>query len=323
MSRWHALIGLARPPMIPYVWLLVLAGFGWAHWDRALRMRGAAELLGVLFAWLLLHAGTLWLNAAVDQDEGDVLFGDVVSVPEGIEREAGAALVLALFLGTVAGVGPAILICVGLAVAYSHRGLLWKAHPVAGPLTNWLGYGLATPYAGWAVVGVDPNLRTVVVWGVVSVTVLGCYFAAQAFQYEEDRDRGYRTLVVTHGPLVTVQVARACIGAGVIAGLTLAATGWLPRLCLLGAPMGWWTDRWIRTALREEGPLGVAWARGLTARLLTTGLVGLGLAGTVYAYESVSNVPVAGLGTAGGHPSDRPRLPPSALAAWENAQSSR
>ena len=110
-----------------------------------------------------------------------------------------------------------------------------------------------------------------------------------------------------------------CIGLGLVGGLALAAAGWLPRLCLLGAPGWWFVDRWLVTWAGQPGGGSEAWARGLARRLLFTGLVGLGLAFAEYAIESVRGEPVAGLGTAAGHPSDRPRLPPAELARWERA----
>ena len=39
-----ALYALARPKLLPYVLLLTTAGYGWAHWDRALTMRGGTRV---------------------------------------------------------------------------------------------------------------------------------------------------------------------------------------------------------------------------------------------------------------------------------------
>jgi hypothetical protein len=144
------------------------------------------------------------------------------------------------------------------------------------------------------------------------------YFAAQAFQADEDRDRGYRTLVATHGPTVVLRTARACITAAIAGGLLLAAMGWLPRACLLCLP-GWWLlDRWL--VAWTEAPAGgsASWAKGFTQRLLWVGLVGLLGAFLDYAWDSHEGRPVAGLGTAAGHPTDRPRLPPRQMRVWEH-----
>src|SRR5688572_28972897 len=72
---------LARPGGAVCVAALPLLGWGFAHWDHA---RGAAGVTGIVLtiaAWLALHAGTLWLNAALDRDAGEVLLGRSVAVP--------------------------------------------------------------------------------------------------------------------------------------------------------------------------------------------------------------------------------------------------
>jgi 4-hydroxybenzoate polyprenyltransferase len=309
--------------LLPHLGLLVFSGAGFAHWDRALTLRGEGALGWVLLAWALLHAGTLWLNAAVDRDEGEVLLGRPVPVPDGIEREAGLALAGCVLLASQAGAlaGLAALGASVLAVLYSHPRTFWKAHPTGGPVVNLLGYGLLSPLAGWSTVGVSFNLRTGLAAGLLALIVLGMYFAAQAFQEAEDRQRGYRTWVATYGVASTVAMARACIGLGWAGGMALAAAGWLPPICLLGGPMGWWTDRWMAT--RSPAQLGEAWARGVTRRLALSALVGFLLAFGVYLNDSLADRPVAGLATPGGHPADRPRIGPRAMAVWEQQQGLR
>ena len=316
MNPWFA---LARPKLAPFVVALVALGYGWAHWDRGLTLRGLPDLGLVLVSWLFLHAGTLWLNAGLDHDDGEVLFGEPVAVPSGIRRGGALALTVAVGLSAMAGAIPGIacLICALLAVAYSHPRLAWKGRPWAGPLVNLVGYGLLSPLAGWALVEVDVDLRTLAVWPVAAVGVLGTYFLAQAFHGEEDGARGYRTLVVTHGPRFTLIVARLCIGAAWLGGMGLCAAGWLPRPCLLGAPLFLWVDNWLaRWARLPDGGTG-AWARGATWRLFFAVCVGLLLAAAVYAHDNYEGRPVAGLATAAGHPPDRPLLPPSQMRAWE------
>lgn len=314
-ALWH----LGRPTMLPYVLMLVGAGYGWAHWDRALETRGLGDLGWVLAAWTCLHVGTLWLNAAVDRDEGEVLFGRAVKPPWLTGPSAYVALAATVLLASFAGIGPALAAaaCVVLSVLYSHPATLWKGHPLGGPAVNLFGYGLLSPLVGFLVVDVPTTLRSVVVWLLLGVAVLGMYFAAQAFQADEDRERGYRTLVATHGPGVVLRAARACIALAITSGLLLAAAGWLPRACLLCLP-GWWVlDRWLVawSAAPEGG--SAAWARGFTQRLLWVGLIGLAGAFADYARDSYQGRPVAGLGTQAGHPPDRPLLPPREMRLWE------
>lgn len=319
VDRAEALWHLARPKMLPYVLMLVASGYGWGHWDRALEERGLVELAWVLLAWTCLHAGTLWLNAVIDRDEGEVLFGRTVAPPPGTHTAAYLVLGATVGLGALAGTGPALVAaaCVGLSVAYSHPAVLWKGHPLGGPFVNLVGYGLLSPLVGFLVVGVPATARSLAVWPLVGIAVLGTYFAAQAFQEEEDRDRGYRTLVATHGSGVVLRAARVCINLAIAGGVGLAAVGWLPRACLLCLP-GWWIlDRWLVAWSNAPGGGSAAWARGFTQRLLWVGLVGLLGAFVDYAMDSYAGRPVAGLGTEAGHPPDRPILPPKQMRQWE------
>lgn len=303
-----ALVRLARPLLLPYVLCLVLLGFAWAHWDRALTLRGGEAFGWVILAWACLHAGTLWLNAALDQDEGEVLFGRPVRPPPSTSAAGYVALAasvpLAWWGNPVAG--GACLVCALLAVAYSHPRLAWKGHPLGGPVVNIVGYGLLSPLAGWACVGVDPTPRTVGVWLLCALAIFGTFLAAQAFQEREDSARGYRTLVATHGPRVVLQGARAAIGAAMFGGLLLAAIGWLPRICLVGV-VGWLpVDRWLAAWASRPGGGTEADARGFARRMSVAALLGIALALGQYTFDSLSLRPVAGLGTVSGHPPDQP-----------------
>jgi 4-hydroxybenzoate polyprenyltransferase len=265
-------------------------------------------LLLVVLGWAGLQTGTMWLNAALDRDRGEVLFGRPVLVPGGVVAWGLAALLAGVgscflanpFAGTLA------LVCSGLSVAYSHPALAWKAHPLGGPAVNGVGYGLLSPLAGWTVVEVAADLRSVLVWLLGGLGTLGCYFAAQAFQREEDAARGYRTLVVTHGPAGALTAARVCLGIGFLGGTLLSGLGWLPRLCLIALPVGLWVDRWLRLGVRQPRGGGERWARGLAGRLLVGAALGIGAALADYCVDLAGDGPVAGLATARGRPPDVP-----------------
>jgi len=313
---------LSRPQLTVYVLFLIFAGYGWAHWDRALTIQHAPEFFVVLFGWWWLNAGTLWLNAGLDKDEGEVLMGESVAPPPHVERYAYGALLLGPVICFAAHplAGLACLFCAVLAVLYSHPATVWKGHPVAGPFVNGVGYGLLTPMAGWAVVDVPMDQRTAAVWALGMLGVVGCYFAAQAFQQDEDSERGYRTLVATHGPRTTILTARVCVGLALSGAVVLALAGWIPRATLIIAPLAVWNDRWFAVWMERPGGGIEADAREMARRLLISGLCGLFVALAVYGQESYNNVPVAGLGTVAGHPPDRPLLSPGAMRAWERAQ---
>lgn len=322
MSTLIALWHLSRPRLMPYVLCLTAVGLAWAHWDRALHLRGADMWWWLAAAWWALHAGTLWLNAALDQDEGEVLYGKAVQPPPHVAAWGYVALIASVLLGMKAGAvaGGCAAVCAILAVLYSHPRTCWKGHPVGGPLVNGLGYGLLSPMAGWSLAQVSANPRTLMAWGLGMLGVLACYFMAQAFQQDEDAERGYRTLVVTHGADGALAAARICLGLAFAGGMLLAALGWFPRICLLSLPMWWWIDRWLVRWSREGG--SERHARIFAQRTLGAVLVVLLLVFGEYTRESLAGEPVAGLGTAAGHPADRPLLPPRAMAVWEYANGS-
>lgn len=297
------LLTLARPRLLPFVLTLPLVGFGWAHWDRALELVGERRLPPLLAAWTLLHAGTLWLNAALDRDDGPVLLGRAVAVPPSARSVGYVALMAAVAVAWWAGVvaGLACAVCAALAVAYSHPRTAWKGHAILGPVVNFVGYGLLSPLAGWSLVGVPPDARTLLVWPLGALGVMGCYFAAQAFQGPEDRARGYRTLVATHGPRGALMAARLCLGAGFAGGTALALAGWLPDACLAAAPLGAWIDDYLADWSRQPAGGDETWARGLAVRLLGAAALAVGLAYLDF-LAGPPEGPVAGLATRAGRP---------------------
>ena len=276
----RALWLLSRPRMLLFVLLLPGLGYGWAHWDRLLPLTGASAFAAVLLAWAALHAGTLWLNAALDRDQDEVLFGRPVPVP----AACGPAgyLALATSLGAAAFAGPLALAAAGgcalLAVLYSHPRTRWKAHPLDGPGVNAIGYGLLSPLAGWAASGVEANLRSLLVWPLLAVGLLAPTFVSQAFQQESDRARGYRTLVVSHGPRACLTAARLSLALALAWGIALATAEVVPRLCLLGAIPWLFVDHWLARWQKTPGQVDAATAQGLVLRMLGATLATVGCA---------------------------------------------
>lgn len=322
MSVTRALWTLQRPRLVPYILLIPLAGYGWAHWDRALLAQNARAIPWLLAAWWALHAGTMWLNAAVDRDEGEVLMGKAVPVPEAAVPAGYVALMACVALAFVAhpASGAAAVACVVLSVLYSHPRTLWKGHPLGGPFVNVAGYALLSPYAGWVLVGVPINARTVALWTLGAFGIAGAFFFAQAFQREEDASRGYRTLVVTHGPRACLWAGRLGIGVAFGGAMLLCVVGWMPRICLLAIPFWWRADAVFARWLAAEHAGSEVYARELAGRLLSTALLLVATAFGQYAWQSAHHEPVAGLGTAAGQPADRPLLPPSKMRQWEAVQ---
>jgi 1,4-dihydroxy-2-naphthoate octaprenyltransferase len=300
--------GLWLPPLLPAL------GYGFAHWDRAVPAWRPAALGWLILAWAALQAGTLWLNAARDRDTGPVLLGHPTPIPHGTVTLGRAALLAAVALALPAGPLPALCAagCAGLALLYSHPRHPWKAHPVGGPVVNVVGYGLLSPLAGWAILPAPPTARAGLTLGLCALTVLGWTWAAQAFQEAEDKARGDRTLVATHGPRAALGAAWLSTTAVTLGVAVLVVVGWYPRACGVALPallMG----NGLLLRWRARAPGAVEPVRGVIA----AGLVGLvlmvGGATAAHLWADHHDRPVAGLGTAAGHPPDRPRLPPSRL----------
>lgn len=290
---------LARPAGMPLVLALPAVGFGFGHWEWALHLRAPLGLLGVLVAWFWLSAGTLWLNAALDRDEGDLLMGGPAPVPVDLPRWGYAALGLSVASAALAGPVPAACAagCALLAVAYSHPRLAWKGHPVLGPAVNLLGYGVLSPMAGWSVVHTEPTARTPFALALLVCWVGATYFGAQAFQQVEDAGRGYRTLVVTHGPWVTIAVARAGYALAFWGAVALAAAGWFPRLLVAAAPSWWVLDRHL-AAWGRRPELGAEAGREMLRRAAALAAAVMFAVTVQHLWHVIGGAPPAGLGTA-------------------------
>ncbi len=256
--------------MLPLLWVTLGVGFMLGHWEAGIDLRGLRALGWALLAWTALHFGTMWLNAARDQDEGPVAFGQAVPVPDNAALVGILALVLCGMLALPGG--PVLAGCAAaaalLSLAYSHPKIALKAHPVGGPVINMLGYGLLTPLAGMAAGGAGVSPRTVLVLMVMALGMGGLSFAAQAFQADEDRGRGDRTLVATHGPAATLSAARWLLNGAAVLALAGALAGWFPLACLVGVPLFIGIDRYMRQWAAAAGGGTPAHARRLVRRLL-------------------------------------------------------
>jgi 4-hydroxybenzoate polyprenyltransferase len=303
-SPAQALWRLARPSGVVFVMLLPLVGYGFGLWDRALPLRRAGDLGLVLAAWAALHAGALWLNAALDRDDGPVLWGSApVGVPASVVPAGYAALTLSVVVALAADPVPGALAaaCATLAVLYSHPRTRWKGHPIGGPLVNVVGYALLSPVAGWWLADVAVDARTALVFALFVPWIVGTYCLAQSFQGDEDRARGYRTLVVTHGERAALWGARLGFGVTAIGFAALAVAGWVPRLAALSIVPWWLVERRL-AGVRRPSHADVA---DVFRRLVVYGVTLFGLVLGVHLVHVVRDEPTAGLATAAGRPADR------------------
>lgn len=267
MSVW---LTLARPRMLPLLWMAVFFGFMLGHWEAGVHFRGGIAFAVVILAWTFLHLGTMWLNAARDRDEGPVMFGETAAVPSTAPAMGFAALAACVLIACSQGaiIGGSAAAAVLLSILYSHPRVALKAHPLGGPAINMLGYGLLTPVAGLAAAHGGVSVRTLGVLGVTMLAMGSLSFAAQAFQQEEDKARGDRTLVVTHGPWATITAARIFIGLANGLALLGSLLGWFPLACLVALPLAVHVDRYLARWARVLGGGTPAHASGLIKRLL-------------------------------------------------------
>lgn len=313
------LIALARPRGLFLVALLPVLGYSWAYWDHGCEVPdyGAVpRLLWLAVIWGVPHMGTMWLNAALDRDETATLYGQAARVPPGIERLAYVTLLFSLVAAFLTHVGLAlcVLACAVLSVLYSHPRTAWKGHAFLGPFTNAIGYGVLSPLGGFLYADMPPTWRGAAVLATSVPWMLTAYFAAQAFQEEEDRSRGYRTLVALKGPVVTLRVTRICLWIALAMSTALAASGTVPRVCLIPLPFFFFLDRYLVRWSAQPNGGDAAWAGRFFARLAGVALLVLVAVCADYEIAMRSLALPGGLATPRGL--DEPRVCAHGWTAW-------
>jgi 4-hydroxybenzoate polyprenyltransferase len=148
------------------------------------------------------HSGTLALNSAFDKDQGDIGY---LSDPPPVPRRLWLFGLALLLLGAI---GSAFLpyqfflvylACTVMSIAYSVPPIRLKALAGADVLNNALGYGALTLYGGWAALGRELDGLILLVLAGFFCLASAAYPLTQIYQYEEDRARGDRTLVIALG----------------------------------------------------------------------------------------------------------------------------
>jgi 4-hydroxybenzoate polyprenyltransferase len=274
---------LIGPRVLPYVlhlrpleWPIMTAHFllgtllatGWG-------LPLPAMLLGWFVFVILMNGGTLAINSAFDQDEGDI--GYLKAPPKPPPHLLGFSIVL-LTAATALGFllpRPFALInlgCVVMSVLYSVPPVRLKARAGWDLLINCVGFGLLTPLAGWALTG--RPFSPALLWAVTGFAFLFAtlYPMTQIYQVAEDSRRGDRTLVIRVGVGLSLGLAllAALLAHALFAG-ALVARG---RSALLLAPslLAWmavlvpWLRHW-RTWTDHQHETGMYW--GLAAWAVT------------------------------------------------------
>jgi 4-hydroxybenzoate polyprenyltransferase len=277
----------------------IMAGHTVVGYLLAVGLAGAAHgvalgaaLLGLLLWVVFLNGGTLAINSAFDQDEGDIGY---LRRPPPPPPHLFAASLLLLILGQ----GLAFLLPIEFAWAYAACFLLsvlysvppFRLKSVAGAdwVINMWGFGTLTPYAGWASTGLPMDRVGLLVLLGFCPLFAGLYPLTQIYQLEEDQRRGDRTLALRLGIRRSLDVALGCVllafgmmvAAGIAArwrwtgfdglrwgGVLVALVSWLAVLLP-------WRARWsTRTPAQHQQ----AMYRALAAWAITDAMVLLGFA---------------------------------------------
>jgi lycopene elongase/hydratase (dihydrobisanhydrobacterioruberin-forming) len=155
------------------------------------------------FIWtVLLNGGTLALNSAFDNDEGDIGYLQNPPPPPRYLVHFGLGLML-LGVGLAYTLGwrffIAVLVCFIMSIVYSVPPLRFKARPGLDLLINMVGYGGLTTYAGWAATGRPFESPMVNVFWANVFFMAGFYPLTQIYQMGQDARRGDHTLALALG----------------------------------------------------------------------------------------------------------------------------
>lgn len=281
-------------PVLPYLLHLrpsewpVMAGHTILGYLLAVGISGVLDgpawrqgLLGLVLWVVFLNGGTLAINSAFDNDEGDI--GYLKRPPPPPRHLLAVSLVLLLAGQALAFLLPlefvwAYAACLLLSVLYSVPPFRLKAVAGADWLINMWGFGTLTPYAGWAATGVPLTSSGLILLLAFCPLFAALYPLTQLYQFEEDQRRGDRTLALRLGMRRSLDMAIAMTlvafammaWAGVLAGWTLGpihALRWAGLLAALGLWLvvlvpwrarfaGWTPDRHQRGMYHALG----AWA---------------------------------------------------------------
>jgi 4-hydroxybenzoate polyprenyltransferase len=257
---------LEWPIMSAHFLLGTLLAVGWP-------LRPGPTLLGWLIFVALMNGGTLAINSAFDQDEGDIGYLKAPPPPpEHLVAFSGLLLGAAAILGFLLPLPFAFinLACVVMSLLYSVPPARLKARAGWDLLINCLGFGLLTPLAGWALTGrpFSDAIRLASLGFAFLFAAL--YPMTQVYQVAEDSRRGNRTLVIQLG--VGRSLLLALLAALLAHGLFLAALmaeGRNPRY-LLPSLVVWlavllpWLRGW-RTWTDARHEKGMYWGLGAWA----------------------------------------------------------
>ena len=240
-----------RPAEWPIMAVHFLTGAALAVGIGAQALELWRPLLLATGVWVVaLNGGTLALNSAFDEDEGDIAY--LRSPPKPPPRLAGFAAVLML-AGLAAAVGlptgflAAYGSCFLLSVVYSVPPMRAKGIPGVDWIINLIGFGLLTPFAGFAATGRIPEPRQWLIMFGFAALFGALYPLTQLYQIEEDARRGDRTFAIAVGAARSLSIALGLtfVAFALMAWAAVRSPWWsgpdtAPRLLGLSAALGAW-----------------------------------------------------------------------------------
>lgn len=261
---------LEWPIMTAHFLLGTLVAAGWATFTSHL----GATLLGWVVFVALLNGGTLAINSAFDQDEGDIGYlRQPPKPPRYLLHVSIGMLALSLGLGFLL---PPVFAwsnaaCVVMAVLYSVPPVRLKARAGWDLVINCLGFGLLTPLAGWGLTGRAVPMGIWIITLGFAFLFAALYPLTQIYQVEEDSARGDRTLVIKMGvgrslgfAIACALLAHALFGLGCLQGHRSRVLWMLPSLFAWLAILLPWALRW-RSMSQPRQEAGMYWALGAWA----------------------------------------------------------
>lgn len=167
---------------------------------------------GLLLWVVFLNGGTLAINSAYDRDEGDIGY---LKSPPPVPRHLALVSFLLMALGQLLalrlprGFAIAYGACFAMSLLYSVPPIRLKAVAGLDWVINMVGFGTLTPYAGYAATGRPVTAAHALVLLSFLPLFGSLYPLTQLYQFEEDRQRGDRTLALILGMRRSLQVAIA------------------------------------------------------------------------------------------------------------------
>ena len=231
------------PIMAAHTAVGILLATGWSA--TAIREHREAAAAALVLWVIALNGGTLAVNSAFDDDDGDIGYLEAPPKPPRHLAAFSIGLMavgqgLALFLPPLFAIAYAV--CFAMSILYSVPPFRWKAVAGADWIINMWGFGTFTPLAGWAATGRPLEPWAVLVFLGFCPLFAGFYPLTQFYQFEEDRRRGDRTLALVLGIRRSLLVSIGCVGLAFLLfgaafvhapaprawpALLLAAAGWL------------------------------------------------------------------------------------------------